>query len=147
VEITPGQGATLVNGHTGGDFTDYRVEHRGEAYTEYRAFMETRRSGGAAGPTAMGVIRDGGRSDAPTASKEAYRQAKANAAEARKKKNRMEKLQKEAERLEAEIEEIDNELNGSAASDYIRAAELDTRKGECEEALLAVYEELEELGE
>ena len=34
-----------------------------------------------------------------------------------------------------------------AASDYIRAAELDTRKGACEEELMAVYEELEEMGE
>ena len=137
----------MVNGHTGGDFTDYRVEHRGEAYTEYRAFMETRRSGGTVRPTAMGVTQDSPKGDAPTASKEAYQQAKANAAEARKKKNRMEKLQKEAERLEAEIEAIDEELNGPAASNYVRAAELDTKKTECEEALMAVYEELEELGE
>ena len=46
-----------------------------------------------------------------------------------------------------ELKAIDEELNGPAASDYIRAAELDTRKGECEEELMAVYEELEELGE
>ena len=147
IEITPGQGATLVNGQTGGDFTDYRVEHKGEAYTEYRAFMENRRIGGASKPTSMGSMYETPMSDAPTASKEAYQQAKATAAEARKKKNRIEKLHKEAERLEAEIEAIDTELNGSAASDYIRAAELDTRKNECEEELMAVYEELEELGE
>jgi uncharacterized protein YlxW (UPF0749 family) len=95
----------------------------------------------------MGLNPSTSVSDTPTASKEAFRQAKASAAEARKKKNRLEKLQKEAEKLEAEIEAIDAELNGSAASDYIRAAELDTRKNECEEALMAVYEELEELGE
>lgn len=147
IEITPGQGATLVNGQTGGDFTDYRVEHKGEAYTEYRSFMEARRSGVTSKPTVMGYAHETPANDAPTASKEAYQQAKATAAEARKKKNRIERLHKEAERLEAEIEAIDNELNGPAASDYIRAAELDTRKGECEEALMAVYEELEELGE
>ena len=146
VEITPGQGATLVNGQSGGDFTDYRVEHRGEAYTEYRTFMEARRSGVTARPTVMGSNPTAA-SDTPTASKEAYQQAKATAAEARKKKNRIDKLHKEAERLEAEIEAIDEELNGSAASNYVRAAELDTRKGECEEELMAVYEELEELGE
>ena len=151
VEITPGTGATLVNGHTGGDFTDYRVEHKGEAYTEYRSFMEARKSGITAKPTVMGAASATPASDAPTASKEAakmaYQQAKASAAEARKKKNRIDKLHKEAERLEAEIEAIDTELNGSAASDYIRAADLDTRKCECEEELMAVYEELEELGE
>ena len=147
IEITPGQGATLVNGQTGGDFTDYRVEHKGEAYTEYRTFMDARRTAGASKPTAMGIAHETPANDGKTSSKEAYLQAKASAAEARKKKNRIEKLHKEAERLEAEIEAIDNELNGPAASDYVRAAELDTRKGECEEALMAVYEELEELGE
>ena len=145
VEITPGQGATLVNGQIGGDFTDYRVEHKGEAYTEYRAFMDARKTGNTVRPTAMGSNPTAA-GDTPTASKEAYQQAKATAAEARKKKNRIEKLRQEAERLEAEIEQIDEELNGPAASDYIRAAELDTRKNECEEALMAVYEELEELG-
>ena len=146
VEITPGRGATLVDGQTGGDFTDYRIEHKGEAYTEYRAFMDARKSGVTSKPTAMGS-NPIAPSDTPTASKEAYQQAKATAAEARKKKNRIEKLQKEAEQLESEIEAIDTELNGPAASDYIRAAELDTRKNECEEALMAVYEELEELGD
>ena len=146
VEITPGRGATLVDGQTGGDFTDYRIEHKGEAYTEYRAFMDARKSGVTSKPTAMGS-NPTAPSDTPTASKEAYQQAKATAAEARKKKNRIEKLQKEAERLESEIEAIDTELNGPAASDYIRAAELDTRKNEYEEALMAVYEELEELGD
>ena len=147
VEITPGQGATLVNGQTGGDFTDYRVEHKGEAYTEYRSFMDARKSGVTARPTSMGYMHVTPSEDTPTASKEAYQQAKANAAEARKKKNRIDKLHKEAERLEAEIEAIDEELNGSAASNYVRAAELDTKKTECEEALMAVYEELDELGE
>ena len=143
IEITPGQGATLVDGQNGGDFTDYHIEHKGEAYTEYRRFMEARKAGTASRPTVMGSTSPVG--DTSTASKEAYQQAKASAAEARKKKNHLEKLQKEAERLEAEIEAIDEELNGSAATDYIRAAELDTRKSECEEALMAVYEELEEL--
>ena len=145
VEITPGRGATLVDGQSGGDFTDYRIEHRGEAYTEYRRFMEARRLGSGTRPTAMGVTPVSSAGDATTASKEAYQQAKASAAEARKKKNRIDKLHKEAERLENEIEAIDTELNGSAATDYVRAAELDTRKSECEEELMAVYEELEEL--
>ena len=147
VEITPGRGATLVDGQSGGDFTDYRIEHKGEAYTEYRRFMEARGQGALARPTTMGAAPVAGVGDVPTASKEAYQQAKATAAEARKKKNRVERLQKEAERLEAEIEAIDGELCGSAATDYLRAAELDTRKTQCEEELMAVYEELEELGE
>ena len=93
----------------------------------------------------MGAVAASTPSDTATASKEAYQQAKATAAEARKRKNRIEKLHKEAQRLENEIEAIDEELCGSAATDYKRAAELDTRKSECEEELMAVYEELEEL--
>ena len=85
--------------------------------------------------------------DTPSAGKEAYQQAKQSAAEARKRKNRLEKLTREAERLEREIEEIDAELCGSAATDYVRAAELDSRKTQKEEELLSVYEELEVLSE
>ena len=47
------------------------------------------------------------------------------------------------EKLEAEIEEIDAEMNGEAATDYKKVAELDSRKTEIEERLLEIYEELE----
>ena len=55
----------------------------------------------------------------------------------------MERLRRECAELEAELEQIDKELFGSAASDYVRAAELDARKSEVEERLLEIYEELE----
>ena len=42
---------------------------------------------------------------------------------------------------------VDTEMNGEAATDYVRVAELDTRKTEKEDRLLAVYEELESLEE
>ena len=151
VEICPGAGTTVVGGVAGGDFTDYRIDRRGEAYTEYRGFMDRRRAS-ASRPTAMGVASVGQVANAAPAetagatnSKEAYLQAKQSAAEERRKKNRLEKLRREAERLEAEIEAIDAELCGSAATDYIRAAELDSRKTACEEELMAAYEEIEAL--
>ncbi len=148
LEITPGEGMALVGGKPGSDYSDYRIDHPGEAYTEYRRFSEARRQGTVARPSTMGmaaavstaVAQAGG-----TSSKEAYEQAKQSAAEARRRKNRLEKLHREAERLESEIEAIDRELAGDAATDYVRAAELDTRKSEAEEELLSVYEELEEL--
>ncbi len=154
LEITPGQGASVVGGRTGGDYTDYRIEHKGEAYTEYRRFMEARRTGGSTRPTAMGIpSSEAGAATtaaaatgiAGTSSKEAYEQAKQSAAEARKRKSRLEKLHRQSAELEAEIEAIDQELAGPAATDYLRAAALDTRKTACEEELMAVYEELEEL--
>ncbi len=145
VEICPGEGTALVGGRAGGDFTDYRVDHKGEAYTEYRGFMERRRVSGGVKPTAMGVTSEPSAvpNGATAFGKEAYKQAKQSAAEARKKKNRLDKLLRDSERLEAELVAIDEELSGSAATDYVRAAELDARKTACEEELMAVYEELE----
>ncbi len=144
VEICPGEGTAMIGGVAGGDFTDYRIDHRGEAYTEYRGFMERRRTS-AVKPTVMGVSAASVDATPAANSKEAYQQAKQSAAEARKKKNRIEKLHRDSERLENEIDEIDRALAGDAATDYIRAAELDARKTVCEEELMAVYEELEEL--
>ena len=143
VEITPGTGATGISGT--GDFTDYRIDRRGEGYTEYRRFMEARRGGGIA-PSKMSVS-----TAAPTAStgtsssKEDYQRAKANAAEERRRRSRLEKLRREAETLENDIDRIDAEMNGEAATDFVRVAALDTEKTEKEERLLAVYEEIEEL--
>ncbi len=151
VEICPGQGSAVIGGVAGGDFSDYRIEHRGEAYSEYMRFKDSRRPSGGARPTVMSgqstvQATVSATDDAPAANaKEAYQQAKQSAAEARKKKNRLDKLHRDAQRLEAEIEAIDDELAGSAATDYVRAAQLDSRKTEAEEELMAVYEELEEL--
>ena len=49
------------------------------------------------------------------------------------------------EKLEAEIEEIDAEMQGEAATNYKRVAELDERKTQAEERLLEIMEELETL--
>ena len=42
--------------------------------------------------------------------------------------------------LEEETERLDAELFGEAASDYVRAAEIEKRKAEIEEELLELYE-------
>ncbi len=78
----------------------------------------------------------------PTTQKEQYLKNKQEAAEARKAKNRLERLTKEAERLEGELEEIEAEMNGDAAYDYVRLSELDERKNAIEERLLEIYEEI-----
>ena len=140
IEITPNAG---ISGEgASGDFTDYHVDHVGEGYTEYRRFMENRGSGSIA-PTRMGSTPTP--SDTPSTAKENYQRAKQSAAEERKRKHRIEKLHAEATRLEQEIDEIDTEMNGDAATDYIRVAELDTLKTQKEERLMEIYEELETL--
>ena len=118
----------------GGGTYDCPILHEGAAYAEFTAFRE------AHAKTNTGA----GEAKAPTVSagKEAYLKNKQAAAEARKQESRRKKLSAEAETLEARIEEIDRELYGSAAADYVRAAELSEEKEQAEERLLEIYEEI-----
>ena len=115
-------------------YLDYQVTHTGRGYTEYLAFAAARaerlpRAGATAGT-------------AVSAGKAEYLARKASAAEERRERARVERLKKEAAALESELAEIEEELFGSAASDYTRAAALDARKTEAEERLLEIYEEI-----
>ena len=76
--------------------------------------------------------------------KEQYLKNKQEAAEARKKKNRLERLRVEAAKIEAELDALETEMQGEAATDYVRLAELDTKKNALEERLLEIYEETEQ---
>ena len=78
----------------------------------------------------------------PSSQKEQYLRNKQEAAEARRAKNRLERLRKEAEKLEAELDEVEREMNGDAAYDYVRLSELDERRNAIEERLLEIYEEI-----
>lgn len=124
----------LIPAALGGGTYDYTVTHKGHAYTEYSGFRASRAV--AAGETAV-------QSEAPISSaKEQYLRNKQKASEARKQETRMRRLREEAERIEKRIEDIDVELFGSAATDYVRAAELEQEKNELEERLLEIYEEI-----
>ena len=122
------------------DFTpdgvrDFHVVNVGHAYDELTRERERRAL--SVGETASAEL-------ARPSQKEQYLQNKKDAAEARKRQNRIEKLTKEAERIEGEIDRIDCEMS-ACATDYVRLAALDTEKTELEERLLEIYEELEEL--
>ncbi len=73
-------------------------------------------------------------------SKEDYEQKKRENAERRALEKKRERAAKRIEELEAETELLDKELFGSAATDYVRAAEIDKRKTEIEDELLSLYE-------
>lgn len=77
-----------------------------------------------------------------SAGKEQYLQAKKSLSDSRKEQKRLEKLKKEAETLEEEIEKITEELFGEAATDYMRAAELEELRASKEDRLLEIYEEI-----
>ena len=88
------------------------------------------------------LVIDAGSVSVASAGKEQYLQAKKNTADLRREQKRIEKMKLEAERLERELDEISAELYGDAATDYIRAAELEALREEKETRLLEIYEEI-----
>ena len=125
------------DGYVDGDMFDYQITRSGEAYTEFREFTAARkeRMTTAEAPQPQ-------KTSAPSG-KEQYLKAKLEASEARKKATRLARLTAEMEKLESELDEISEQMNGEAATDYKKVAELDLRKNELEERLLEIYEELE----
>ena len=119
----------------GGGAIDITVLKQGEGYAELCRDRERRQSERA--------VSVGDSAPEMSAAKEQYLKNKKENAESRKEKKRLERLQREAEKIEAEITLIDEEMNGEAAYDYTRLAELDLKKNELEERLLEIYEELE----
>ena len=75
-----------------------------------------------------------------TDSKQDYEKKKKENAERRANERRIEKAKARVEALEQELSKLDEELFTTAATDYVRAAEIDTRKNEIEEELLGLYE-------
>ncbi len=127
---------SLKPGTGDGDLLDYHVTQAGRGYSEFLEFKHAR----------MARLQENGEAceaAMPTSTAKAeYLARKQNAAEERRERARISRLKKEAESLEAELASIDEELYGSAASDYTRAAALDARKTEAEERLLEIYEEI-----
>ena len=123
----------------GKDFMDYPVGESGSGYTDYVRYRGDREAELMAKATPDTASQT---STAASAGKEQYLQAKKSLSDSRKEQKRLEKMKLEAERLEGEIEEITKELYGSAATDYLRAAELETLRTEKEERLLEIYEEI-----
>jgi hypothetical protein len=69
-----------------------------------------------------------------------YEERKRENARRRSEEKKIERAKAKIAELEAELERLDEELFGEAATNYQRAAEIDTRKCEIEEELLALYE-------
>ena len=108
---------------------DYSLEDYDDAFTEYMRLRALRLE------SAMPAAKE-----KKTDSKQEYEQNKRLAAERRSAEKKIERAKAKIEELEAETERLDEELFGPAASDYVRAAEIDKRKSEIEEELLELYE-------
>lgn len=109
---------------------DYRLDEGDDAYSAYIELRERLRESEAG---AVSVSTE-------SASRQSYEERKRDAAKRRSEERRLERAKEEIKALEAELEALEEELFGDAATDYVRAAEIDTRKGEIEERLLALYE-------
>ena len=109
---------------------DYLLNEDDDAFAEYLEQRESRRTG-----TTLNTTEN-----KTTDAKADYEQKKQQNAEKRKNERKIERATAKIAELEAEIARLDEELFGEAASDYVRAAEIDKRKNEIEEELLSLYE-------
>ena len=94
------------------------------------------------------ITQDKKISDVPKMSseKEDYLTQKKLQAEERKRKNRIEKLEKEISQTEEMIAQLENELTlPDVSSDYVKCAEISAQLDELNEKLLLFYEEWENL--
>ena len=94
------------------------------------------------------IAQDKKISDTPKISseKEDYLTRKKNAAEERKRKNRIEKLEKEIAQTEETIAQLENELTlPEVVSNYVKCAEISEELENLNENLLSFYEEWENL--
>ncbi len=108
---------------------DFRLEEYDSAYSEYLRLRE-----------AAKVSLQEKKPTAPTDGKADYERKKREASERRSAERKIEQAKAKIAELEAEADRLEAELYGDAATDYVRAAEIDRRKGEIEEELLALYE-------
>ena len=82
-----------------------------------------------------------------TASKEQYLNAKRDQADKRRQERRIVKAKEDIERLEKRIEELNAEMSGDIAFDYVKLAALSAEYDECEAKLMELYELLDGLSE
>ena len=109
---------------------DYELESYDDAFSEYMRMRQIIKERNAAVNTITKA------SD----SKTDYEERKRENAKRRSEEKRIEKAKQRIPELEAKIAELEEELFGDAASDYVRAAEIEEEKAKIEEELFELYE-------
>ncbi len=109
---------------------DYSLESYDEAFSEYMRIREKR----------LAVLSGQRSEEKKSDGKQSYEEKKRELAKARGEQRKIERAKDRVKNLEAEIASLDEELFGEAATNYLRAAEIDKRKGEIEDELLELYE-------
>ncbi len=109
---------------------DYSLEDYDDAFAEYLRLREMRKTP---------PVKE--KSDVSASSaKDEYENKKRENAKRRSEEKKIERAKEKIAVLEEEFEALGEELFGEAARDYVRAAEIDKRRTEIEEELLALYE-------
>ena len=114
-----------------GGMIDYRLEEYDDAFSAYLEIREKVRESAAEAVPEQKCEKS---------SRLSYEERKRESAERRAAEKKLERAKARIEIIEGKIEELDAELFGSAASDYIRAAEIECEKSALEEELLSLYE-------
>ena len=109
---------------------DYEPESYDDAFSEYMRMRQIIKERNLAVNT---VVKS---SDA----KMDYEERKRENAKRRAEEKKIEKAKQRIPELEAKIAELEEELFGEAASDYVRAAQIEEEKSKLEEELLELYE-------
>ncbi len=111
---------------------DYTLWDTDTPFDEYMRLRTMRRQG-MSGTQTPAAASDG-RAD--------YEQKKRETAAKRSMEKKLSRAKDRIAELEKRLVELEEELFGSAAADYVRAAEIDTEKTVIEEELLALYEQV-----
>ena len=114
-----------------GGMTDYILEDYDDAYSEYMRIRQAEKEKELALKTS--AITE-------SSSKQDYQQRKRENAERRGAERRIQKAKERIAELEERLTRLDEELFGEAATNYIRAAEIEDEKASIEEELLSLYE-------
>ena len=109
---------------------DYQLEEYDDAYTEYMRMREERKT----------KAPEQQKNTQTACSKEDYEQRKRENSLRRAQERKVEKAKEKIEKLEGRLDELEKELFGEAASNYVRAAEIDNEKNRIEAELLELYE-------
>ena len=109
---------------------DYPLESYDDAFTEYMRIRESRNL----------MLATQKRTETVTDAKAEYEEKKREKARARSEEKKREKAEARIAQLEGELSALEEELFGEAASDYVRAAEIEERRAEIECELLELYE-------
>ncbi len=114
-----------------GGMRDYELEDYDDAFAEYMRIRAAVKAGFVIGGTAVAKASD---------AKSDYEERKRENSRKKSEERRIAKAKERIPELEERLSLLDEELFGEAASDYVRASEIEAEKEKIEEELLELYE-------